>query len=159
MKFGLGVAFAVAAAVTVSACTLETSAHRFDPVSCTPDVADIGTVDWSKAQTVDVRVRQSEVDPMIINLRRNSPYVLRIQNDDPGTRTLRAHDFFRSVALVETAVGDEVIASNCYDSLRVGPGVTAEVRFITGMDGRYNFQVGALPWVVTLPDAGSIIIN
>lgn len=159
MKFGFGAACAAVVAVTLAACSYDDGVGRFDPRACAPSVPDVGAVDWTKVATVDVRVRQSEVDPMIINLRQNTPYVLRIQNSDEGTRTLRAHQFFRSVHLVETSIGGEMIDTGCYESVHVGAGGSAEVRFITGQDGRYNFQLGAAPWPVVLPDAGAIVIN
>ncbi len=108
----------------------------------------VEAADWSKAEIISVRIRQNEFYPMIIDLKRDRPYVIRITNGDDTQHVFGAGDFFRSVALAKVDVGGNGGDQTCITRVSVAGGQTAEVVFVTVRDGRFEFADNFItsPW-------------
>ncbi|MCG8510410.1 MAG: hypothetical protein MI741_14380 [Rhodospirillales bacterium] len=111
------------------------------------DVAEtIAAADWSLARTVNLRVRQGDFEPALLNFNSGKPYVLRIENADDYTYSFKAAEFFEAIALkslvpVEEGA-DEVPEGALLVSLKLAPGETRELSFVPLRGGFYYFENG-----------------
>ncbi|MHA1598522.1 MAG: hypothetical protein ACTSV1_07345 [Alphaproteobacteria bacterium] len=102
-------------------------------------------IDWEKANTVNLRIRQGDFSPGYIGLIQGKAYVLRVENGDDDDRYFRAIDFFRSVAVEQISViGGRTFKTPCVDALTLQAGRTTEVRLVAVRDGSYEFQNNSL---------------
>lgn len=161
MKVVLKGAGAALVALAVSACNYDgESVQHFTLDGCPADAAErVKAADWATAETVDLRIRDDEFYPMVLNLRANSPYVLRITNTDDGKRTFRSSDLFESVAIAEASVAGETIERPCFFAINVPAESTTEVKFVTGLDGRYEYQNTRLFWMLPHLVAGVVVVE
>ncbi|MBK8907502.1 MAG: hypothetical protein IPM60_06280 [Rhodospirillales bacterium] len=112
-----------------------------ETAGCIPDASGrAAEVDWSAAQTVDVRIRHDDFSPIVIGLLRERPYVLRFSNGDDERHEFSAPDLFRTVVLDGIAVDGRSQPAGCYTRVAVPANGTAEVRFMPLLDGRYEFK-------------------
>jgi len=148
-------------ALAVSACNYHgESAQHFTLDGCPADTAErVKAANWAGAETVDLRIRDDEFYPMVMVLRTNSPYVLRITNSDDGKRTFRSKDLFGSVAVAEATVSGEVVGRDCFFAINVPAESTTEIKLVTGIDGRYEYQNTRIPWMVPHQMAGVIVVE
>ena len=156
------VRFAVAAAsvVVIAGCTETGGQWHFGSFGCSPsDPEALAAFEWDKAETVDVRIRQSDYTPMIMHFVKDRPYVLRFTNADETSRSFRASRFFDSVALRSVSAPDTEPGPLCLDGLTIPAGGTAEVAFVPLKDGRYPYQRSPLPPIIRYPDAGVILVR
>jgi hypothetical protein len=86
-------------------------------------------IDWSTAQTVGIRIRQDEFQPMVVGLARDIPYVLHIRNADSSTHRFRSPTFFRQAAVAHIVVDGEArdLDGGCITGVSVPP--TAPSKF------------------------------
>ena len=97
-------------------------------------------VDWLKAEAIELGIRQGAYDPMIIALKRDAPYVIRITNRDDESRYFRANEFFRSIALAKVVTSGKEFDATCISAVGVAANDTAEIQFVAVRDGRYDFE-------------------
>ncbi|MCW5699072.1 MAG: hypothetical protein KIT00_04460 [Rhodospirillales bacterium] len=115
-----------------------------DSAGCIPDQSGrLASVDWSAAQTVDVRVRQGDYDPMVLGFMRDHPYVLRFHNGDSERHAFSSPEFFRTVALDGVAVNGEPQEQGCFSGIMIPANGSSEIRFMALLDGRYGFKDGS----------------
>lgn len=127
---------------------------------CPDDAAErVKSANWAGAETVNLRIRADEFYPMVTVLRANSPYVLRITNTDDSKRTFRSSDFLGSVAIAEASVAGETVSRDCFFAINVPAESTTEIKFVMGMDGRYEYQNTRFPWMVPHQMAGVIVVE
>jgi hypothetical protein len=110
-------------------------------------VADtIAGADWSRAQTVNLRVRQGDFEPALLNFRNGIPYVLKIENTDDYTYSFKAGEFFETIAvksLVPVDEGMEAVPEGALlVSVKLAPGETRELSFVPLRSGFYYFENG-----------------
>ena len=161
MNVAMKGAGAAVLALAVSACSYDGEAvQHFTLDGCPADAAErVQAADWANAETVDLRIRDDEYYPMVMVLRANSPYVLRITNSDSRKRTFRSSDLFSSVALAEASVAGEATARDCFFAINVPAESSTEVKFVTGLDGRYEYQNTRLFWMLPHQMAGVIVVE
>lgn len=112
-----------------------------ETAGCVPDASGrAAAADWSTAQTIDVRIRQDDFDPMVIGLLRDHPYVLRLSNGDDDSHVFSAPNLFRTVVLDGLVIDGQPQPPGCYTRVAVPANTTAEVRFVPLLDGRYAFN-------------------
>ena len=143
----------------LQACALQQGTHSFLARNCVEDARErIQAADWSKAEIISLRIRQSSFNPMIIGLKQNRPYVIRINNGDDSIHVFRAGEFFRSVALAKVEVDGFDSEDHCITAVSIDGGETAEIQLVAVRDGRYEFDDNPLlvPWVL-IPGAVGII--
>lgn len=128
----------VAAALTAAGCATDAAVEG---AGCHPDgTGRLAGVDWAAAQSIDVRIRDGDFDPMVVAFVRDRPYRLRITNGDDGGHYFAAPDFFRTVAVDSVAVNDVATQPGCIDRVRIPGGGTAEIRLMALRDGRYDLD-------------------
>lgn len=127
----------------LSACTTKSGVYKGVTRDCFAEPAQhTDNVDWSKAEVVQLRIRQDEFDPITIVLNRDTPYVLRIENADNIIRGFRAAELFRNVALAKVEIGDTESVETCIDNIVVDGNSTGELHFVAVRDGHYKFDAG-----------------
>lgn len=99
-------------------------------------------IDWSKAPTVNIRIRQDEFQPMVVGLTRDIPYVLRIRNADSSAHGFRSPTFFRKAAVARIVVDGEArnLDGDCITGVSVPANGAVEVRLVALLEGRYDFE-------------------
>lgn len=134
----LKAAAAVVGIMAVAGCT---SDGTHETAGCIPDGSGrAADVDWSAAQTIDVRIRQDDFDPMVIGLLRDHAYVLRLSNGDDDGHEFSAPDLFRTMVVDAIAIDGRAQPPGCYTRVAVPANGTTEVRFVPLLDGRYEFK-------------------
>ncbi len=83
--------------------------------------------------------------PMILTLRRDRPYVLRIVNVDPERRVISSPPFFQTAHLESVTVAGENPEFDPVDGLRLPAAATAEVRLMALCSGRFEFYEAWVP--------------
>ncbi len=125
----------------LSSCAVTQGGSEFIALGCVDDAEErLDGVDWESAWTVNLRIRQGEFNPMVVNMVENGPIVLRIINDDDSRHTVRSSEFFRSIALESIAIGAEIDRDRCIDAVTVPARATAELRLMPVRYGRYDFE-------------------
>ena len=127
----------------LAACTTKSSVYKSLVRDCFADPAQhTADVDWSKAEVVQLRIRQDAFDPITIVLNRDTPYVIRIENAADIIRGFRAAKLFRNVALAKVKIGDAESEETCIDNIVVDGNSTGELHFVAVRDGHYKFDAG-----------------
>ena len=103
----------------------------------------VAAADWSKAETVSIRIRQSEFDPMLVNLKKDQPYVLRFENADKVEHSFLAVEFFETIAPKQLTPGEEVTPDSVLVSISIPAEESRELHFVPTVDGRYEFEDGS----------------
>lgn len=126
--------------LALAGCAYHQGVNTLVTSRCVADAEQrVQEADWSQAKLVSLRIRQGEFSPMVLNLRVEQPYVLRITNGDDTSRVFRAAEFFENVALARVDVAGSVADESCIAAVVIGPRQTADVLFVTVRDGRYQF--------------------
>jgi uncharacterized cupredoxin-like copper-binding protein len=133
------------ATLILAACTRDGGVSSYLAGGCADASAKrFEGIDWNKVRRIKMRIRQDEYSPMVVTLTQGQAYIMSIKNADDDSHNFRATEFFQSVAMAKASVGDEVFENGCIDAVSLGPGQTAELRFIAVRDGRYNFEDNSL---------------
>jgi hypothetical protein len=116
-------------------------------------------VDFSDAKVIDVRIRNEEFTPMIVELTRNRPYILRVSNRDDEARRFAAPDFLKDTAISAVALDNELLEEPCRSVFKLDRKQTLEIQLYTLDDGHYEFYDSSniLPYYV--PSGAAGIIN
>ncbi len=137
----------LAVALVLSACAREgsvvtaLSGDTFYGAGCLSGGSKIAAAaDWSKAKTIDVRIRQGEFSRVFLELKQNKPYILKLSNGDDSTRMFQAQKFFRTVALNKITIDGKSFKETCFSAINIPPLKVAEVSFIPTRDGDYSFD-------------------
>ncbi len=131
-------------AVLLGACQagdgVEGAADTLAPSKTAPVVA---TADWSLTVTRTLRIRQDEYAPLVITLRRDRPYVLKLINGDDAAHVFSAPDFFQAIAVKSLMPADQAIEPGwAPSSIDLPAGQTRELAFVPVRDGYYSFADG-----------------
>ncbi len=100
----------------------------------------VAAADWSLTVTRTLRIRQDEYAPLVITLRRDRPYVLKIVNGDDVAHAFSAPDFFQAIAVKSVGPADQVVEPG--SSIDLPAGQTRELAFVPLRDGYYSFADG-----------------
>lgn len=103
----------------------------------------VAAADWSLAVTRTLRIRQDEYAPLVITLRRDRPYVLKLVNGDNAAHVFSAPDFFQAIAVKSLGPADQAIEPGwALSSIDLPAGQTRELAFVPVRDGYYSFADG-----------------
>lgn len=103
----------------------------------------VASADWSRALTRTLRIRQNVYRPLVITLRKGTPYVLRLENGDDAPRSFHAPAFFQAIAVKSLKPSAEEIGpATALSALEVGPRQTVELAFVPMRDGTFPFTDG-----------------
>jgi len=115
-------------------------------------------VNWTRVPQVNMRVRNDEFAPMIIQMTQGWPYVFRIRNRDDRSHTINAKKFFQNMAVVRITVAGEREDETCIASLDIPPRATAELHLVAAIDGHYEFHDNWLPAPSLLSGGGDGVV-
>jgi hypothetical protein len=107
--------------------------------------AELASVDWNEAASVPIVISSGEFQPMVIDLRRDRPYRLTIENHDDETRIFYAPGFFHEAAIGAVRVDGEGRDDTCLGQLILPPAATAEIRLAPRRRGRYELADSLIP--------------
>ena len=131
----------VALAFAMSACAATYSGvetWKFD--RCLEDSAEkVRSADWSTAKVIDIIPGDTMYTPMLIRLKPGEPYVFRFTNEEAASHVFQARDFLKTVAVKSVMIGDQEIGGGCISSVWIAPHGTAEIAFVAGEAGEYEF--------------------
>jgi len=99
----------------------------------------VAFANWDDAEAVDLQIRMGSFWPMILTLRQDRPYVLRIANVDPEHRVFSATPLFETSHLESVTIAGGDPEFNPVDGLPLPPAATAEIRFMALCTGRFEF--------------------
>ena len=106
---------------------------------------DVRQVNWTRVPEVNMRVRNGEFEPMIVQLKQGWPYIFRIRNRDDRPRVFAADEFFAKMAVLRITIDDKRQDKTCVTRITVPPRTTAELRLVAARDGRYEFEDTPVP--------------
>ena len=116
-------------------------------------------VDFSEAKVIDIRVRNEEFTPMIVELTQNRPYILRVSNRDNEDRLFAARDFFRNTAISAVAIDNELLEQPCRSIFKLRDKQTLEIQLFTLSDGHFEFHDSSNIMPYAVPTGAAGIIN
>ncbi len=102
-------------------------------------------VNWTRVPEVNMRIRNDEFEPMIVQMTQGWPYTFRIRNRDDRAHTFNAKAFFKNIAMVRVTVDGKRQDETCFASLEIPAHTTAEMQLVAAVDGHFEFQDNWLP--------------
>lgn len=105
----------------------------------------VASANWDDAHAIDLQIRMGSFWPMILTLRRDRPYILRIANVDPERRVFSAPPLFQTAHIESVTVAGGAPEFDPVDGLRLPPAGTAEVRLMALCAGRFEFYETWVP--------------
>lgn len=102
-------------------------------------------VNWARVPEVNMRIRNDEFEPMIVQMTQGWPYTFRISNRDDRAHTFNARDFFKNVAMVRVTIDGVRQDETCFPSVEIPPHTTAEMQMVAAVDGHFDFRDDWLP--------------
>lgn len=102
-------------------------------------------VNWTRVPRINMRIRNDEFEPMIIQMTQGWPYVFRISNRDDRSHTFNADRFLKSMAVTRIAIDGKRQDDNCVSSVNIPAGKTAELQMVAAIDGHFEFRDSWLP--------------
>ncbi len=111
-------------------------------------------VNWTRVPKVNMRIRNNEFEPMIVQMTQGWPYVFRIRNRDQKAHTFNAARFLRSMAVIRLTIGGERQNETCVSSIEIPPESTAELHLVAAIDGHFEFEDDWFP-AATLLSGGA----
>lgn len=148
----LGVAL-LGSASLLGACTLDgllaqpaaVSQAEADAAAMTDAEAVLAKADWARALSPRLRVRQNEFEPVVLVLRKGTPYILRLENGDDRAHSFRAPTFFKAIVVKSLVPAEEGDAPpTALEAIVLAPHQTRELAFVPRHDGSFPFSDG---WV------------
>ncbi len=114
---------------------------EFDPVKCAVvSPKALKQVNWARVPQVNMRIRNDEFEPMIVQMTQGWPYTFRIRNRDDRTHAFNAKSFFTNIAMVRLTIDGKRIDDTCISTVYIPPMKTAEMQLVAAIDGHYEFS-------------------
>ncbi|SCA57161.1 exported hypothetical protein [Candidatus Terasakiella magnetica] len=104
---------------------------------------------WNDARNVTLTVRQNEFSPMIVHLKKDVPYVIKVVNKDQNSVSFNAGEFFENTSvdsINEAMYEDETYPARAKPQLKsfvVPPKGERMVKLVPVLEGRYEFEDNA----------------
>jgi len=115
-------------------------------------------VNWTRVPQINMRIRNNEYEPMIVQMTQGWPYVFRIRNRDKKSHTFNAERFLSSMAVIRISVGGKRQNETCIASLKIPPETMAEIHLVAANDGHYEFEDNWLPAATLLTGGADGVI-
>lgn len=97
-------------------------------------------VNWTRVPEVNMRIRNNEFEPMIVQMTQGWPYTFRIRNRDDRSHSFNAKAFFKNIAMVRITIDGKRQDETCFASLEIPAHTTAEMQLVAAVDGHYEFK-------------------
>ncbi len=154
-KIGLMV---VAAAVLGGCAARDVVLEGPQPGYVEDAAARVAAVDWSRAESVEVRLTEYAFDPRNLTFRSGKPYRLQIENVGTGSHTFVSEGFFQSIAAKQLVGGDSAISSPILKTVAVSPKMVRELTFVAVQAGTYRLEC-TVPLHALFGMVGEIVIQ
>jgi len=120
-------------------CTgLRTDVRSEAPPGYQPDAASkAASVDWSKAQTVSVRMDEYDYVPSSLSFEAGKPYRLHIENSGGKSHTFSPPPFFKSIAARQLTTKEGTVQAPFIQELVVAPGQATDLEFVALTPGKF----------------------
>lgn len=109
-----------------------------EPIASAAPATAPASIDWSKAEEVDVTLKSFEFLPDHMDFRQGHPYRLHLENRADGGHNLDAADFFRSTILKPGPIADKIRAAG--GVLELPPGNAADIYLVPTKAGAYPVE-------------------
>lgn len=102
-------------------------------------------IDWSKAQTVEIKLDEFAFDPETLRLKADQPVKLIIRNQGRARHSFAAPDLIKASAVrsVVPAPG-ETLPTVSYNEINVSPGSFKELQILPIEKGSYDLKCGII---------------
>ena len=111
-------------------------------------------VNWTRVPKVNMRIRNNEYEPMIVQMTQGWPYAFRIRNRDDRDHSFNAERFLKSMAVIRVTIDGKRQDETCISSLEIPARATAELHLVAAIDGYFEFEDNWLP-AATLLSGGA----
>ena len=136
-KIGLMV---VAAAVLGACAARDVVLEEPQPGDVEDAAARVAAVDWSRAESVEVRLTEYAFDPRNLTFRAGKPYRLRIENVGTRSHTFVTQGFFQSIAAKQLVGGESAVSTPFLKTVAVSPKTVRELTFVAVQPGSYRLE-------------------
>ena len=131
----------VVAAAVLGACAARDVVLEEPPPGYVEDAAArVAAVDWSRAESVEVRLTEYAFDPRNLTFRSGKPYRLRIENVGTGSHTFVSEGFFQSIAAKQLVGGESAVSTPFLKTVAVSPKTVRELTFVAVQPGTYRLE-------------------
>ena len=149
----------VVAAAVLGACAARDVVLEEPPPGYVEDAAArVAAVDWSRAESVEVRLTEYAFDPGNLTFRSGKPYRLRIENVGTRSHTFVSQGFFQSIAAQQLVGGESAISSPFLKTVAVSPKTVRELTFVAVRPGTYRLEC-TVPLHASFGMVGEIVIQ
>ncbi|WP_135081177.1 cupredoxin domain-containing protein [Terasakiella sp. SH-1] len=100
---------------------------------------------WNETRQITLTVRQNEFSPMVVRLKKDVPYTIRVVNQDKNTVSFDASDLFENSAVAELSEAASYPARSkpLLKSFVVPSNGERMVKLVPVLEGRYEFEDNA----------------
>ncbi len=102
-------------------------------------------VNWARVPRVDMRIRNNEFEPMIVQMTQGWPYTFTIRNRDDRAHAFNAAKFLKSVATVRLTIDGKRQDDTCITRIIIPANATVEMQMVAARDGHFEFEDNWLP--------------
>jgi len=139
---------AVAVAAMMGGCTASQMSSEgvisLPYASCAAATVEQSAIKWDQAETIDIEYVNDSFSNGLLEMTVGQPVVLRVTNASDELNWFRADNFFPTTAVNKVVYDGIGVATNCPDSVGIGPSKTAEFQLIPTQEGVYQFTEGSM---------------
>ena len=158
MRFcGMKACLAVVAGLSLFGCAQNAKNAMSDSDLGYASSKETVSVDWSKAETVNMTLADFEFQPMSLSFQSGSAYRLHIENKGKETHYFAAEDFFKAIATNSLEQSGGNIAHPLLREIALAPGESKDLTFVAVAKGSYDLHCSA-PFHEGMGMKGSITI-
>jgi uncharacterized cupredoxin-like copper-binding protein len=118
----------------------------------------IETADWSRMETVTVKLSEHKFTPSTLTFKTGIPYKLQIKNVGSMKHYFVSEDFFKTIATRKIQSSDGEMKAPYFTAIEIFPGREVDLYFVPVKKGRYSL-VCTVPGHAELGMAGTIIVE
>ena len=98
----------------------------------------VKSADWSKMETVTVKLAEYTFTPSTLIFKTGTPYKLQIKNDGKQKHYFVSEGFFKAIASRKVQSSDGEIKAPYFNAIEVFPGRSIDLYFIPVKGGDYS---------------------
>ena len=98
----------------------------------------VKSADWSKMETVNVKLAEYKFIPSALIFKADTPYKLQIKNEGKQKHYFVSEGFFRAIATRKIQSTDGEIKAPYFNAIEVFPGHSLDLYFIPVKRGNYK---------------------
>jgi uncharacterized cupredoxin-like copper-binding protein len=118
----------------------------------------IESTDWSKMETVTVKLSEHKFAPFTLTFKTGIPYRLQIKNVGSMKHYFVSEDFFKIIAIRKIQSSEGEMMAPYFTAIEIFPGRTVDLYFVPVKKGRYRL-VCTVQGHAELGMVGTIIVE